>query len=133
MQTEVIIVFDGVCNLCSSGVQFVLQHEREAVIKFAPVQSETGKRLLEQNGLCADDPDSFLLIEDDRVYMNSDASLRVARYLKSPWRWAYALYILPRFIRDAAYRTLARNRYRWFGKKDACMVPTPELHARFLK
>jgi predicted DCC family thiol-disulfide oxidoreductase YuxK len=128
-----IIVFDGLCNLCTASVQFILRHERKPYFKFAPMQSKAGAAVLEASGLAPGDVDTFVLIEDGRAYMRSDAALRVARGLSAPWSLAGALAIIPRPIRDWAYRIIARNRYQWFGRRAACMVPSPEVRARFLE
>jgi predicted DCC family thiol-disulfide oxidoreductase YuxK len=125
-------------------VHFVIDHERGGVLKFAALQSEPGgallarsttpeqaKRLLE--GVSGSgDPDSLALIEDGRLFTHSTAALRMARYLRWPWRGLAAFWIVPRPIRDAVYRWFARHRYAWFGKTESCRVPTPELRARFL-
>lgn len=128
-----IIVFDGLCNLCTASVQFILRHERMPHFKFTPMQSKAGGALLAANGLAPDDVDTFVLIEDGRPYLRSDAAIRVARHLSAPWSLATALAIIPRPIRDWAYRIIARNRYQWFGRREACMVPSPEVRARFLE
>ncbi len=128
-----IIVFDGLCNLCTASVQFILRHERKPHFKFAPVQSNAGGALFAASGLASADVDTFVLIEDGRPYMRSDAAIRVARGLSAPWSLAVALAIIPRPIRDWAYRIIARNRYRWFGQRAACMVPSPEDRERFLE
>jgi predicted DCC family thiol-disulfide oxidoreductase YuxK len=128
-----VIVFDGLCNLCTSSVQFILQHEREPHFKFASLQSAGGASLLAANGLAPGDVDSFVLIEDGRSYTRSDAAIRVARALPAPWSLAAALFIIPRPIRDWAYRIIARNRYHWFGRRATCMVPSPGDRERFLE
>ena len=128
-----VIVFDGLCNLCTAAVQFILRHEQGPHFKFAPLQSKAGGALLAANGLAPDDVDTFVLIEDGRPYLRSDAAIRVARHLSAPWSPAAALAIIPRPIRDWAYRIIARNRYQWFGRREACMVPSPEVRARFLE
>lgn len=128
-----IIVFDGLCNLCTASVQFILRHERKPHFRFASMQSKAGAALLEASGLASGDVDTFVLIEDGRAYVRSDAALRVARHLSAPWSLAAALAIIPRPIRDWAYRIIARNRYQWFGRRAACMVPSPEVRARFLE
>jgi predicted DCC family thiol-disulfide oxidoreductase YuxK len=124
-----VVFFDGVCNLCSASVRFIVEHDREGYFKLAALQSEAGKRLVgEQTG----DPGSIVLVEDDKIYQRSTAALRIARRLDGIWKLAWVFIVVPRFIRDAVYDFVAKRRYRWFGKKDACMVPTPELRERFL-
>lgn len=127
-----VIVFDGVCALCSRWVRFLLRFDRAGRYRFAAMQGAHGRRLLSAHGLDPDDPMSFLLLEDGRALTDSDAILRVLAGLGGPWRLATSARLLPRRWRDAAYRALARNRYRWFGRHDACYLPTPAQAARFL-
>lgn len=131
-----IIVFDGVCVLCNGWVRFLLRHDRAGRYRFAAMQSDTGRALLTAHGLDPDDPASFLLIEHDsadpRVSTDSDAIRRVLAGLGGTWRVANLIALVPRGLRDAAYRWLARNRYRWFGRHDACLLPSPGHRHRFL-
>lgn len=131
MNKKPIILFDGVCNLCNGAVQFVIKHDPEGKYLFASLQSEEGKRLLQHFQL-PQDLSSFVLIENNKVYIRSTGALKVAKQLKGAIKLLYAFMIVPKFIRDAVYNWIARNRYTWFGKKDECMLPTPELKARFL-
>ena len=126
------VVFDGVCNLCNRSVRFILRHEAEPEIQFSPMQSPAGARLLRQHNLSVDDLRTFVLVSGERAYVRSDAAIRIARHLKGGWKWLGLLRIVPRPLRDWAYDVVARNRYRWFGRTDTCMVPTPELRSRFL-
>ena len=128
-----IILFDGVCNLCDSVVQFVLKKDKKNRFRFAALQSERGTALLKQFGLSTTNYNSFVLIESGRVYQKSTAALRVLKGLGGVWVLLYGFIIFPRPIRDYIYDWVARNRYRFFGKKDECMLPTPEIRARFLK
>lgn len=132
--TPPVVLFDGVCNLCNGAVQFIVDRDPEGTFRFASLQSERAAALLGAHGLEAPegDPDSVILIEDGRVHQSSGAALRIARHLRGPWKLFYAFVIVPRFLRDAVYRFIARNRYRWFGKSEQCRVPTPALRARFL-
>ncbi|HVJ61216.1 MAG TPA: thiol-disulfide oxidoreductase DCC family protein [Tahibacter sp.] len=133
MSTEAqVVVFDGVCLLCSRWVGFVVRHDRGARIRFAAMQSASGRELLAQHGLDADDPLSFLYVADGHGYQNSDAIVRVLTSFGGAWRLARALRVIPRPLRDAAYRLIARNRYRWFGRRDVCLVPDAAIAARFL-
>lgn len=125
-----IVLFDGVCNLCNGSVRFIIRRDLRRRLRFAPLQSETARRLLA--GAPADLPDSLVLVERGRVWTRSSAVLRIAKGLRWPWPLAYALVAIPRPLRDWLYTRVARNRYRWFGRRDDCMVPTPELRARFL-
>jgi predicted DCC family thiol-disulfide oxidoreductase YuxK len=127
-----IILFDGVCNFCNSSVNFIIARDTAGYFKFAPLQSEIGEKLLAENGVDKVETDSVVLIEDGQVYTHSTAALRVARRLDGAWKWLYYLIFVPRIIRDGAYKLFARYRYRLFGKKDECMLPTPEIRARFL-
>lgn len=127
------ILFDGVCNLCNGFVQFVIARDPAAHFRFAALSSPAAARLLEEAGVRQPLPDTIILIDDGRVYFRSDAPLRIARGLTFPWPLASAFVVVPRFIRDRVYDFIAARRYRWFGKRDFCMVPTPDSTARFLK
>lgn len=127
-----ILLFDGVCNFCAGSVRFTIQRDPAGIFHFASLQSETARQLLKDHHLNPDAIDSVVLIEGGRAWRESDAALRVCRQLTWPWRWLWPLRFVPRFLRDAAYRLIARNRYRWFGKTDTCLVPTPDMRARFL-
>lgn len=127
-----ILLFDGVCNLCNGAVQWVLKHDRKGVFRFAALQSETGQALLKRFGLSPEHFDTVVLVEGDRLFTRSDAALELARRLGGGWSMLYGFKIIPRFIRNAIYDWIARNRYRWFGKKEACMLPRPEWKERFV-
>ncbi|HLA96702.1 MAG TPA: thiol-disulfide oxidoreductase DCC family protein [Pyrinomonadaceae bacterium] len=127
-----IVLFDGVCNFCNASVNFVIEHDRGGYFKFAPLQSEIGEELATKHGVDKIAADSVVVVEDDKVYLHSSAALRIARKLDGIWSWAYAFVIIPRPIRDLLYRLFAKNRYWLFGRQDACMMPTPEIRARFL-
>ena len=131
MVTSPVILFDGVCNLCSASVQFIINHDPEAHFQFASLQSETGQRLLHDYDVDTSE-ESIVLVEIERTYTHSTAALRIARRLSGGWSVFYVFMIVPTFIRDAAYRVIVHNRYRWFGKLDSCMIPTPALRKRFL-
>lgn len=130
-----VVLFDGVCNLCNGFVQFVIERDPGASFKFASLQSTAAAALVKEHGggaSIAAAPESILLFEGPRFYSQSTAVLRAMRRLTFPWNLAYAFVIVPKPIRDALYAWIARNRYRWFGKRDVCMAPTPELRSRFL-
>jgi predicted DCC family thiol-disulfide oxidoreductase YuxK len=127
-----IVLIDGVCNLCSHVVVFTVQNEAERSIQFASLQSPAGQRLLMQHGLPTSDFKSFVWIENGTAYTKSTGALKYLKQLKKPWRFLYVLIAIPRPIRDFFYDIVARNRYRWFGKSDQCLVPSPELKSRFL-
>ena len=129
-----IILFDGVCNLCNSTVQFVLKRDPEGIFFFAPLQSQIGQDLIAAFGKSGTLPDSFVLITDsEHLYIESEAALRVAQRLGLPWSLLGGFLIVPSFIRDGVYRFIARNRYRWFGRTDTCMMPKPAWRDRFLQ
>ncbi len=132
MDNQSIILFDGVCNFCNSAVNFTLKRNSKANIQFAPMQSEAGLKLLKEHNLPPDDMQSFIFIENGIVYKRSTAALKVCKHLRRLWPLCYGFIIVPAFIRDGIYNWIAANRYKWFGKKDACMIPTPEVKARFL-
>lgn len=132
-QISSVILFDGVCNLCNGAVQFIIARDPAAHFHFAALQSEASARLIATTGAREPLPDSMVLVEDGRVWTRSAAALRIARRLKFPWPAAYAMIVVPRPLRDWVYNLVARNRYGWFGRRDACMVPTPGLRARFLE
>lgn len=126
-----VVFFDGVCNLCNASVQFILKRDRAQVFRFAPLQGETFLSL--QHPAKNSAPDSIVLLENGKLYTESVAVLRIAGRLSFPWRLlALPGWLLPGFVRDPLYRCIARNRYRWFGKKETCYLPTAELKARFL-
>lgn len=126
------MLFDGVCNVCNAGVQFMLRHERAPEVQFASLQSARGRELVATYGL-ADDISTVVFIEGGKVFTRSSAAVRAARYLRAPWpALAWLLWVIPKPLRDLAYVVFAANRYRLFGKRHECMVPTAELRARFL-
>ena len=131
---HLVILFDGVCNLCNSFVNFVLDRDPQSRFQFAALQSPAAARLLTELGrpVPKPEPDTIVLVQNGTVYERSTAALRVARRLSGAWKLLYVFIIVPRPLRDIVYRFVARNRYRWFGRKDVCRVPTPELRARFL-
>ncbi len=125
-----VILFDGVCNLCNAAVNFIIDRDPEAVFRFAPLQSDVGQEL---TGRCRiGGANTIVLIENGRCSARSTAALRIARRLSGAWPLLGVLLAVPAPLRDAAYRAVARNRYRWFGKRDACRLPTPDLRSRFL-
>ncbi|MCB2378345.1 thiol-disulfide oxidoreductase DCC family protein [Hymenobacter sp. BT635] len=128
------ILFDGVCNLCNGFVQFIIRRDPAGYFRFASLQSEAGRALLAEHGLAlaGTGPETVMLVEDNRVYTHSTAVLRIARHLGGAWPLLYAFRLIPAFLRDAAYRFVARNRYRWFGQQHACLLPSSELRGRFL-
>lgn len=129
-----LILFDGVCNLCNNFVQFVIEKDAEDIFRFASLQSETGKRLIDERGIDTNTLDSVVLIEPGvAYYIKSDAALQVGMNLKGYRNLSKVLNLIPNGLRNIVYDFVARNRYRWYGKKDQCMIPTPELKAKFLE
>lgn len=128
---ERIVLFDGVCNFCNGAVNFIIKHDAEKRFKFAALQSDVGRELRIKHGI-GDEVDSIVLIENDTASLHSTAALRIAKTLGGIWSFGYVLIVMPRPVRDWFYRLFASYRYRLFGKKDVCMVPTPDVRERFL-
>lgn len=124
-----IILFDGICNFCDASVQFIMKRDNGA-FKFASLQSDIGQELVARHKLQG--IDSLVLIEEEKAYTRSTAALRIAKRLKGLWSLCYIGIIIPKPLRDPLYDRFAKNRYKWFGKKDACMLPSKEERARFL-
>ncbi len=127
-----IILFDGVCNLCNSSVVFAIKRDKSDVFRFAALQSEVGEKLVSKFNIDTSKTDSIILIDDEKYYEKSSAALRIAKHLSGGWPLLYFFIIIPKFIRDSVYNFIAKNRYKWYGKKESCMIPTPELQAKFL-
>lgn len=127
-----VILFDGVCNFCNSSVNFVIRHDKKDRFRFAPLQSDTGKKLLDPFQESTMEMDSVVLIENNRLYKRSTAILRIARGLGGVYLLLYGFMIVPRPLRDAVYDFIGRNRYKWFGKKDSCMIPTEAFKRKFM-
>ena len=127
-----IILFDGVCNLCNGAINFIIKHDPKGIFKFASLQGETGKQLLAQHNIDPQETDSIVLIDNDQVSVKSSAALRIAKNLNQGYPLLFGFMIIPTFIRNGVYDCIAANRYKWFGKKESCMLPTPELRSRFL-
>lgn len=127
-----VIIFDGVCNLCEFSVRFIVKHDRRARFKFASAQSEKGKALQRMCGVDTLNDGTVILLRNDQVYVHSDAALQIAKNLDGVWRFLYVFRFLPKPIRDYLYSIISKNRYRWFGKKDECLLPDDVLCKRFL-
>lgn len=132
IQENPIVLFDGVCNYCNAMVNFAIRNDKKAFLKFAPLQSAAGIRLREEYKI-APGIDSVIFVDHGKVYTYSDAAIRIAKYLRWPAKAVYSFIIVPKFIRQPFYKWIARNRYKWFGKKEQCMVPMPDVRARFLE
>jgi predicted DCC family thiol-disulfide oxidoreductase YuxK len=128
-----VVLFDGVCNFCNSTVNFIIDRDPAGYFNFAALQSEPAQHLLAGCGLPSGLLDNIVLVEDGACYTRSTAALRILRHLRGPWVLLYVLLLVPRPIRDAGYDCFARNRYRWFGKRSECSIPSPEIRARFLE
>lgn len=131
MLKKPVVLFDGVCNYCNAMVNFAIRNDHKAVLRFAPLQSEAGISLREKYSI-APGIDTVIFIEKGKVYTYSDAAIRIAKHLRWPARILYGLIIVPKFIRQPFYKWIAKNRYKWFGRKEECMIPTPAVKARFL-
>lgn len=127
-----ILLFDGVCNLCNDSVQWVIRHDPTAKFRFASLQSETGQTLLRQHQLPTDEINTVVLIDGETAYTRSDVPLRIFAKIGGVWPLLSVFWVVPRPLRNAVYNWIASNRYCWFGKKEACWLPTPDLKARFL-
>jgi predicted DCC family thiol-disulfide oxidoreductase YuxK len=132
IQENPIILFDGICNLCNSSVQFVLKHDKQKLFRFASLQSTGGQALLKKYHLPETNFNSFVLIKKGKSFVKSTAALMVAKELAGIIKIVYIFIIVPAFIRNAVYNVIAKNRYKWFGKQESCMMPTPDLQSRFL-
>jgi predicted DCC family thiol-disulfide oxidoreductase YuxK len=129
---KLILLYDGICNICNASVQFVLKHEKNTEIFFVSLQSELGVSLLSKFGLPNNYTDSLVFIKNSKAYTHSDAALQIAMYLKFPYSSLRMGYIIPKSLRDAVYNFIAKNRYKWFGKNESCMLPDPTIKYRFL-
>ena len=127
-----IVLFDGVCNLCNRSVAYIIRHDPKGWFRMASLQSPLGRTLQQEYGFDPSAVDAIVLIEGGRAYTQADAALRITRRLKGPVQFSWMARCVPRFIRDAMYDWIGRNRYRWFGKRDRCMVPGPGDRERFL-
>ena len=127
-----LILFDGVCNLCSASVQCIIRHDPAAKFRFAALQSEIGREVLRSQGLDPTDLQTLMLIGDGKVFVRSDAAIEIASRLGGGWSVLKIFRFVPRVVRDGIYSTIARNRYRLFGRKEVCMIPSPEIQERFL-
>ena len=131
MNSESVVFFDGLCNLCNSAVQFVIERDHKNIFHFASLQSDFAKLELQNFEVDIAQMNSFILLENGKLYQQSTAALRVAKKLNGLWPLLYAFIIVPPFIRNGVYNYIAKNRYKWFGKKESCWVPTQELKSKF--
>ncbi|RKS20450.1 putative DCC family thiol-disulfide oxidoreductase YuxK [Flavobacterium endophyticum] len=132
-QDKKIILFDGVCNLCDSSIQFIIKHDKKDLFRFVALQSEIGMEIIKHIGVDTSKIDSILLYEPGKAYYyKAEAALKIAKELGGIYTAISWFGILPKFLTNSVYDYIAKNRYKWYGKKDACMIPTPELKAKFL-
>jgi predicted DCC family thiol-disulfide oxidoreductase YuxK len=127
-----IILFDGVCNLCNTSVNFVIEHDKKNIFRFAALQSDIGRKLAIENNINTADTDSIILIDGDSSYIKSTAALYISKELSGAYPLLYAFMIIPKYLRDLIYNYIAKNRYKWYGKKESCMIPSPTLKDKFL-
>lgn len=127
-----IVLFDGVCNLCNGYIQWIIKRDPEGIFRFTSLQSEIGQDLLQKHQLDTKDLSTVVLIQNNKAYTHSNVALHMFKMLGGAWSLLYVFKIIPRPLRDAVYNIIARNRYKWFGEKTECMIPTPELQSRFL-
>ncbi|WEK54422.1 MAG: thiol-disulfide oxidoreductase DCC family protein [Candidatus Cohnella colombiensis] len=126
-----IILFDGICNFCDHSVQFIIKRDKKAVYKFTSLQSDAGQEILRKHNVPTN-IDSFILVENNKCYYKTSAALRICKNLNGGWKLLYGLIIVPKPIRDYFYSVFAKNRMKWFGQRDSCTLPSPELRKRFL-
>lgn len=127
-----LLLFDGVCNLCNGAVNFILDKDEHKSMVFASLQSALGQKILKQHQLPENDFKSMILLKGDKIFLKSNAVLEVVKYLPRGWKLLYVFKIIPRFIRDWIYKIISLNRYKWFGKKDQCRLPTSDIANRFI-
>ena len=132
LENKGLVLFDGVCQFCNSSVNFMIRKDNTDYFRFLPLQSELGQKIIKQFNLDPENLQTVILLENKRIYTRSTAALRIARKLKGGWKLFYGFVIIPAFIRDAVYNVISRNRYKWWGKHDSCMVPTPDVKKKFL-
>jgi len=128
-----IILFDGVCNFCNSSVNFIIDRDKKDIFKFASLQSDFGQNKLKQFNLSSDNLSTLILISDNKYFTRSTAAIRIAKDLKFPYNLSYAFIIIPPFIRNFFYDIISKNRYRWFGKRDTCRIPSPKERDKFIE
>ncbi len=133
LEGKKVILFDGVCNLCNSAINFIIKHDKNDVFRYASLQSEIGKKYIDQFNIDSTSLDSILLINSETQYFHkSSAALHIAKHLSGGYSILVVFLVLPKFIRDLVYDFIAKNRYKWFGKKESCMLPSPKLRKLFL-
>lgn len=132
LKNKGLILFDGVCNFCNSSVNFIIKNDKTDHFRFLPLQSERGKKIVAEYNLDPKNLQTVILLEQGRIYTRSTAALRIARKLSGGWKLMYGFVIVPSVVRDFFYNIISRNRYKWWGQRDSCMIPTPEVKRKFL-
>jgi predicted DCC family thiol-disulfide oxidoreductase YuxK len=132
MQSNIVLLFDGECNLCNQTVQFIIKRDKKAKIKFASLHCEYAKKIFKKKNINESYNESIVLIVDQKIYFKSDAALNICRYLSGFWPVLYGFKIFPKFMRDSVYNYIAKNRLKWFGKTDSCQIMLPEISNRFI-
>ena len=132
LKNKGLVLFDGVCNFCNSSVNFIIKNDKTDHFRFLPLQSERGKKIVTEYNLDPENLQTVILLEQGRIYTRSTAALRIARKLSGGWKLMYGFVIVPSVVRDFFYNIIARNRYKWWGQRDSCMIPTPEVKRKFL-
>lgn len=127
-----LIIFDGYCNLCNASIDFIIRRDRKARFRFTPNQGETAQQILAEQGMPTEEVGTLYLWRNGKLYRESSAVLRIAWHLGFPWALGAVGLLVPAFLRNIVYKWIARNRYRWFGKKETCRLPTPEEQSRFV-
>ncbi len=127
-----IVLFDGVCNLCNGAINFLIDHDKDNHLLFASLQSDFGQGVLKDYGMNTSDFDTFVFLKDGKMFSRSQGALEVMNVLGGSWSSLYLFRFVPTFLRDGVYKVIAKNRYKLFGQRDACRMPTPELKAKFL-
>ncbi len=131
--THPILLYDGVCNFCNKTVQFIIQHDKKGLIHFASLQSTFGQQKTKEAQLPTQDLKSLLFIDKGQIYSRSSGALRISKYLNGAWKLLYVFIIIPKPFRDIIYNFIAKNRYKWFGKTEECILPSPDIRSRFLQ
>lgn len=132
LNSKGVILFDGVCNFCNSSVNFIIRHDKKDYFRFTPLQSEIGMKISEKYNLDSGNLKSVILVDKGKIYTKTTAALRIAKQLSGAWPVLYVFIIVPPPIRDVVYNIIAKYRYKWWGERDACMIPTPEIRKKFL-
>jgi len=128
-----LILFDGVCNFCNFWVDFIIKRDRKHQFQFGTLQGNTAKEMIAGYGIAISKTDSVILVDNKKIYTHSSAAIRICKYLDGGWKLFYGLVIIPKFLRDPIYKWIARNRYKWFGKKESCRIPTAAERSRFIE